>query len=440
MMHEQFDDRLRIGLATLAREAVPDDTTFVDDLPRVEPISAAHDRRIGTRAMAVVIALVVALAAGAIALATHRDGHVPRIETPQPTWLRLPRFPLVARSEQSAVFTGHQVLVWGGRSDPQGNVASAKSPTDSLADGAAYDVGKNTWSVLPPAPIDARFDAVSAWTGSEMLVVGGRRSGAGPTGGDGFLNDGAAYDPVHHRWRPLPDAPGCPGVGTWTGHTLVVAGACADRTSRKLVTAEYDPERNRWTTLPNFADTVQLVSAGGRVFAWNYVTDRAAVLDRASRSWTALPALPAPNRGYHQSALPVAYGGHLAVASNLQRPSDDPPRDRAAVDILDLDTRSWRHYESTAVRSATQGMLITSDEHVVLWGDELSSTWFTAAPAGGEPAWSSTGAGPVRIGSGGESLLPIGPRRFFMWGGQLAGTQQEPTMRPTREGAILELP
>jgi hypothetical protein len=433
MMHDDFEAGLRSALATLAREAVPHDSARpVDDLPRVQSLDAAG-RPIRTRVLAAVLAVAVAFGIGVIALVRHNP-RTPKIETPQPVWTRVAASPLGARADQMAVFAGRQVIVWGGRSASEGNVASARAPKDSLADGAAYNLASGRWSGLPVAPIGARYGAVAAWTGKEMLVVGGSSDGTAPSGGVEFLRDGAAYDPAHHRWRRIPDAPGCPLFGTWTGRELVVGGYC-NGPGPALVMAAYDPARNAWTALPPFPNSSQLIAAGGRVFAWGS-SGRGAVLDRAARRWTALPALPAPGRAYRQSTLPAAYAGHLAVASLLQRPSEDG--DHAGVDIFDLGTRSWRHYES-AIRPASDGMEIAAAGDALEWSDELSYNWFVQS-APGAPKWSSAGPGPVEVAGVGGSLVPIGNRRFFVWGGRLAGTEKDPTNRPTREGVIIQLP
>ena len=145
-----------------------------------------------------------------------------------------------------------------------------------------------------------------------MVVVGGMRDGTGPSGGIEFLQDGAAYDPAHRRWRRIADAPGCPAFGAWTGKELVVGGTCAN-TTRTFVMAAYDPGRDAWTTLPSYADASQLVAVGGRVFAWSSGTGRAAVLDASAKRWSVLPPLP---DGQRMDALAAACNGRFAVAES----------------------------------------------------------------------------------------------------------------------------
>jgi hypothetical protein len=73
-----------------------------------------------------------------------------------------------------------------------------------------------------------------------------------------------------------------------------------------------------------------------------------------------------------------------------------------------------------------------------VWSEGFDFSWFVGATVAG-PTWRSVGAGPVELGSTGESLVLIGDRRLFVWGGLLASHGSEPN-RPTPEGAILQLP
>ena len=247
-------------------------------------------------------------------------------------------------------------------------------------------------------------------------MIGGMRDGTGPSGGIEFLQDGAAYDPAHRRWRRIPDAPGCPAFGTWTGTELVVGGNCAN-TTREYFMAAYDPARNAWTRLPSHAVATQLVAAGGRVFAWTGDSGPGAVLDTAARQMD--DASPASGRRSATDSFATAYNGHLAVVGLLQRASE--ARDIATVDIFDADRRTWRHYESQAVTAAIAGV---RDHHPCRTSSCGRAGWTTTAflgpPASARPVWSHAADSPVELGATGESLVPIGPGRFFVWGGMLA--------------------
>jgi hypothetical protein len=89
------------------------------------------------------------------------------------------------RAEGVVIWTGRELLWWSGWRPLPG------SDFEQLADGGAYDPQRGTWRALPPAPLEARRGHRAVWTGSEMIVWGGwaRRNN------DPFLSDGARYLP-----------------------------------------------------------------------------------------------------------------------------------------------------------------------------------------------------------------------------------------------------
>lgn len=210
----------------------------------------------------VAVAAAVALIAGVTVAILRDDEDAPDVDMvplivddlePGAT-MALPPGPLSPRSRPVLVWTGTEMIAWGG-SDAAGT---------SLGDGAAFDLQRGTWRTIAPAPIEPRTFAHAVWTGSEVLVVGGFRAN-GPTGSLEFFRDGAAYDPASDSWRRLPEAP----IGfaddlspVWTGEELVVVAEGA---------AAYRPETNSWRDLTDppvgFPET--LVWAGEAVVMIN---------------------------------------------------------------------------------------------------------------------------------------------------------------------------
>ena len=72
----------------------------------------------------------------------------------------------VNRSEFAAVWTGRQVLVWGGLT---GTFQDQKIPPH----GAAYTPAASRWSAMPMAPLRGRSNPAAVWTGRQMIVWGG---------------------------------------------------------------------------------------------------------------------------------------------------------------------------------------------------------------------------------------------------------------------------
>ena len=190
------------------------------------------------------------------------------------------------RSGAAAVWTGREVLAWGGL-----------SPGGYLADGGAYDPGTDHWRLLSPSPLRGRIPLASAWTGKELVLVGA--AGAGRSTG---LTDTAAYDPATDTWRVLEPVPVRlnEGVGVWTGRELVVYGGLLDGARRPLTRddrakgAALDPATGRWRLLPSAPLSEQALAAawtGRQMVAWDYQR-RAAGFDPATDAWTDLLDLP----------------------------------------------------------------------------------------------------------------------------------------------------
>ena len=116
-----------------------------------------------------------------------------------------------ARAGHSAVWTGSQMLVWGGQ-----------CAGVSLGDGAAYNPQTDVWQTLAAtnAP-SSRYDHAALWTGAEMLIIGGVNAATS-------LATSAAFDPGSGQWRTLgnvgnPLARSVPGA-VWSGTEILLFG------------------------------------------------------------------------------------------------------------------------------------------------------------------------------------------------------------------------
>jgi len=112
------------------------------------------------------------------------------------------------RAGHTAVWTGKEMLVWGGGGENTGG---------------RYDLTTDAWSPIATtnAP-SARYYHAAVWTGREMLVWGG-------LGDYSFaLGDGARYNPVTDDWSPITstNSPRNPGLyeAVWTGSEMLIWG------------------------------------------------------------------------------------------------------------------------------------------------------------------------------------------------------------------------
>ena len=154
-------------------------------------------------------------------------------------WRGLPSSGLTPRAHPVTVWTGKQLVVWGGLNSDF---------TVSYGDGARLDPADNTWSRLPQAPVPARGQATAVWSGKEVLLWGGDSAAGSEVG------QGAAYDPTTNTWRALPLSPlraKTLPAGAWTGQFFIVIGGSAGGTlpAPGPGAAAYDPASDAWTAL-----------------------------------------------------------------------------------------------------------------------------------------------------------------------------------------------
>jgi N-acetylneuraminic acid mutarotase len=111
----------------------------------------------------------------------------------------------VSRSGHTAVWaSGFGMLAWGGES--ANNVA--------LNSGGIYTTTNNTWAnITTPLTITARAFHTVIWTGTEMIVYGGWN-------GTVYLKDGGRYNPATDTWKLFTietTAPRAYHTAVWTG-------------------------------------------------------------------------------------------------------------------------------------------------------------------------------------------------------------------------------
>lgn len=109
--------------------------------------------------------------------------------------------PLSARWAPDVMWSGEEMIVWGGASF---------SAAPHLVDGAGFDPESDSWRMLSPGPLRAEQATRAVWAGDEMVVISEEAT--------------VAYDPIADDWRIV--APGItppmdPGLVVWTGSAVV---------------------------------------------------------------------------------------------------------------------------------------------------------------------------------------------------------------------------
>jgi Kelch motif len=141
-----------------------------------------------------------------------------------------------ARANHTAVWTGNEMIIFGGR------VSYSGTGTDAN-DGARYNPVTDTWMPISSTNAPGRSRHSAAWTGSEMIVWGGMISGGG------IVNEGARYNIATDTWVQI-DSSFAPynrflHSTIWTGHEMIVWGG--DGGGARKDGGSYDPTSNIWT-------------------------------------------------------------------------------------------------------------------------------------------------------------------------------------------------
>jgi len=202
------------------------------------------------------------------------------------------------RSEQSSVWTGSEMIIWGGNNG------------DYPILGGRYNPSTDSWTPTSTngAPI-GRIRHVTVWTGSEMIVWGGENGGY-PT------NTGGRYDPLTDTWTATPTA-GAPSAreelaAVWTGSEMIVWGGfnfsgCQDTGGK------YDPFTDTWTAIsqtkvPAERCNHKAVWTGTEMIVWGGSgqggsLDTGGRYDPSTDSWTATSQTNAPTARYRFTAV-----------------------------------------------------------------------------------------------------------------------------------------
>jgi hypothetical protein len=313
--------------------------------------------------------------------------------------------PIRATVGGSAVWTGQEVIVWGGHVDDDPAGFGAGRPTNV---GAAYDPAADEWRPVAASPLEPRMNHFAVWTGAEMLIWGGA---------DGALlrADGAAYDPQHDTWRLLSEAPpawvdelarmtdqgGAESASVWTGERWVLAyKGFGDDTSDPIHVVTYDPQQNSWTQVPTVrgprGDDIDLGWTGDELILmsvgmqWRLAPD--------DTDWRPI----APALHGLTASLPVWTGDRLIALITEWRAASAPWSYLATWDPA---TDSWTELPQPPV-SAYGSMLLWDGRHAVPFGSNLGYDF-------AEGVWLEAPMGVERL----DTVTAWTGSQLFVWGG-----------------------
>ena len=173
------------------------------------------------------------------------------------SWLAIPSLTpssLESRSDHTAVWTGSEMIVFGGLNSRIIDELQGECEYRELNTGARYDAATRQWKPLgsgtPPA---ARFKHTAVWTGSQMVVWGGGVSGFFSPGPLSVLDDGARYRPISGEWYPTSPVSAPSGrydhTAVWSGQEMFVWGGSPISGNNLGDGARYEPLSDSWVAL-----------------------------------------------------------------------------------------------------------------------------------------------------------------------------------------------
>ncbi|MGE0174959.1 MAG: kelch repeat-containing protein [Oligoflexales bacterium] len=174
----------------------------------------------------------------------------------------------VVKSGHSAVWTGEEMIVWGGMAPSN----------DYLRSGAAYSLSTGVWRDLPTqnAP-SASTEQSAIWTGDSMLTFGGRVYGPTSEGGNKDLKGTIGiYNIASDTWQSFPSDLAIHRLGhsvAWTGSQMLVWGGHTQYLNTNFDSVlGFDPHEKRWNGLSSGQITERRdhagVWTGNHLFIW----------------------------------------------------------------------------------------------------------------------------------------------------------------------------
>jgi Kelch motif len=262
-----------------------------------------------------------------------------------------------ARRNAALVWTGDQALIWGGSRGGKSTYGAFR------ADGLAFDPTSQKWSEIPPLETSAFVPEVSTWTGSELLVMGGKVRGTNSIA--------AAYEPVARRWRaidfPYPEWSGFTGV--WSGRELILWGGPIRSSDPRRRGAIFDPAKDSWrTTSPAPISgrwSHSAIWTGSEMIVWggsNARTDQVdgAAYNPATDTWRKIAPAPLTARQW----LPLVWTGEEMIVWGGSSYSRSQANGAAYDPVLD----SWRKLPPAPLKGRHYHSMSWTGSEVIVFG------------------------------------------------------------------------
>jgi N-acetylneuraminic acid mutarotase len=312
----------------------------------------------------------------------------------------------VARTLHTAIWTGNEMIVWGGW-DQNGFL---------LDTGGKYNPNTDSWTATSTtnAP-DARRNHTAVWTGSEMIVWGGFF----------YTNTGGRYNPNTNSWTATSitnaPEPRLDHTAVWTGTEMIIWGG-TDHFTWFNTGGRYNPDTDSWasTSTLNTASGREAHTAvwtGSEMIAWGGY-DGFNNLDTGGRynpgtdSWTAVSTTNAPEARTSHTAVwtssqMIVWGGH----------GNNFPFDLNTGRRYDPNTDNWIALNPINAPEARSGhTAVWTGSEMIVWGGGILGLNTGGRYDPSTNSWVSTGIGDTPSRRTYHTALWTGSE-MIIWGG-----------------------
>ncbi|HYV86157.1 MAG TPA: hypothetical protein VFB49_09615 [Patescibacteria group bacterium] len=332
-----------------------------------------------------------------------------------------------ARNHAATVWTGTEMIVWGGQVGPYG--------PEFLGTGGRYDPATDSWTgtSIDPATPSPRAGATAVWTGTEMVVWGGS------AGLSEFPSTGGRYSPALDHWTPTSIMAGTATgrslhTAVWTGTEMIVWGGEGPCCSGPVATGgRYRPSDDTWTptrsdaTAPSSRESHSAVWTGQEMIVWGGIASTATFntggrYDPATDAWTptrvdaTTPQARREHTAVWTGSRMVIWGGdttYIVGGADQTGSLYDPGTDSWTPTAIDPGTPSPRYSHAA----------VWTGQEMIVWGGYFDGAQNrTPLNSGGEydPALNAWLATPTTTGTpdarGSFSAVQTGDA-LLVWGG-----------------------
>jgi len=206
------------------------------------------------------------------------------------------------RSGATAVWTGSEMIVWGG----------VEQSVVGLDTGGKYNPSTDSWTPTSTTNVPTgRFDHTAVWTGSEMIVWGGIHTNLA-------MNTGGKYNPSTDSWTPTntTNAPTArfDHTAVWTGSEMIIWGGEINVSPFFVNTGgRYNPSMDSWTATnttnaPDGRYVHTAVWTGSEMIVWGGINfgvyfNTGGKYSPSTDSWTGTSTTDAPNARASHTAV-----------------------------------------------------------------------------------------------------------------------------------------